>query len=230
MHHQRILDWLHHLPTSCDRETQPQLSSKLLTPPPSIKASTRRKRQIEEEPDNGDEAEEVTPCPKKRRNCDNAGPSQSPSLRRRRAVAAAGHTPSETSSISTGSITTSRSQRPPSDIAAQLEFARPAIHVGFPDGSSTITTLPQVNRIQTLLDDMRYLTQFVPNIPDLIAELRTMGAPISDSCLSQTAFKATYGSQEQDRDGVLAAHFATTALQIADLARTAYNLEYNEAN
>ncbi|KAI9867971.1 MAG: hypothetical protein M1813_007793 [Trichoglossum hirsutum] len=225
MHHQRVLDWLHDLPTPRDRETHLQLSLKLLTPSSSIKASTRRKRQLEEEPDNGGGAEEVTPRPKKRRNRDNAGPSQSPNLRRRRSVATTSHTPGETSST-----TTSRSQRPRSDIAAQLEFACPAIHVGFPDGSSTITTLPQVNRIQTLLDDMRYLTQFVPNIPDLIAELRTMGAPISDSCLSQRAFKATYGDQEQDRDGVLATHFSATALQIADLARTAHNLEYNEAN
>jgi hypothetical protein len=39
-----------------------------------------------------------------------------------------------------------------------------------------------------------------------------------------------YGGQEQGRDGVLAAHFAATALRIADLAQTAFSLEYNEAN
>jgi hypothetical protein len=85
-------------------------------------------------------------------------------------------------------------------------------------------------RIQALFDDTRCLTQFVPNIPNVIAGLRAMHVQIRNSCLSQIAFKATYGGQEQDRDGILAAHFAATALQIADLARTAYNLEYNEAN
>ena len=57
-----------------------------------------------------------------------------------------------------------------------------------------------------------------------------MKVQISNACLSQTVFKAAYGGQEQDRDGVLAAHFAVTALRIADLAETAFNLEYNEAN
>ncbi|KAI9764081.1 MAG: hypothetical protein M1840_008885 [Geoglossum simile] len=230
MHHQRVLDWLYDLPTPRDRETHLQLSLKLLTPPPSIKASTRRKRQMEE-PDNGGGAEEVTPRPKKRRNRDNAGPSQSPNLRRRRSVATTSHTPGETSSVSTSSTTTSRSRHIISNVAAHLEVAHPAIHVGFPAIPSTLTVPPQVVRIHTLLDDTRYLTQFVPNIPDLIAGLRAMHVQIPNSCLSQTpSTKTTYNGQEQDRDGVLAAHFAATALSIADLAQTAFKREYNESN
>src|SRR5579862_8305908 len=162
MHHQRVLDWLHHLPTSCDRETHLQLSPKLLTPPPSIEASIRRKRRMEEEPDNGGAAEEVTPRPKKkRRNRDDVGPSRSPNLRRRRSVAATSHTPSETSSISTSSTTTSRGRRLLSDIAAHLEVSHPTVRVG----PTVLTTPPQVKRIYTLLDNPRFLTQYLPNIP-----------------------------------------------------------------
>ncbi|KAI9861218.1 MAG: hypothetical protein M1813_005391 [Trichoglossum hirsutum] len=224
MHHQHILDWLHHLPASCDHETYSQLSSKQLAPPPSIEATTWRKRRMEEEPDNGGAAEEVTPRPrKKRRNRDDTGPSQSPNLRRRRSIAVTSR-----AAVSTGSITTSRSRHASSDVAARLEVAYPAIHVG---SLSTLTVPPQVVRIHTLLDDTRYLTQFVPNISNVIAGLRAMHVQIPNSCLSQTTFtRTTYDDQEQDRDGDLAAHFVATALSIVHLAQTVFNDEYNEAN
>ncbi|KAI9772509.1 MAG: hypothetical protein M1840_000714 [Geoglossum simile] len=182
---------------------------------------------MEEEPDNGGGAEEVTPRPKKElQNGDDVGPSQSPSLRRC-SFTATSYTPSETSSIPTSSTTTSRSRRLLSDIAAHLEVSRPTIRVG----PTVLTTPLQVKHIYTLLNGTQYLTQFVPNIPDLIAGLRTMDVFIPDPCLSQTVFtKAAYGGQDQGCDGVLAAHFVATALRIADLAQTAFNLEYNEAN
>ncbi|KAI9856946.1 MAG: hypothetical protein M1813_008662 [Trichoglossum hirsutum] len=97
------------------------------------------------------------------------------------------------------SITTSRSRHVISDVAARLEVAHPAIHVGSPAIPSTLTVHPQVVRIHSLLDNTRYLTQFVPNIPNVIAGLRAMHVQIPNSYLSQTTFiKTTHGGEEED--------------------------------